>query len=361
MKTRDRVVSALVVGGIIGGIWFFGAKLRSCGEGGETKSDAAPTASVSASASASTSTSATAVASASASTIAIVDAAPPMSGACKAMMDASQKKLDDAKSARACTPSFDTAQLECHTSSNGATWGLRVDDVVDLGAEPCKTGWLVRLVHLDVNGAEAAIVPGVSQNQRAHTYNVAIDMKLQDVLFFDWDGDGDDEVFVRGIRGTGDQPDEERAQVWSFQSGDAGSRVDGSAAGGTSRMAIAPFAPSSSFTIIGTQDVDADGRPDLMVTFFGTGKDAPPTSRRFAAHSLKDGSFSVKDTAAVTWAEKQCPSEPTLDLSQFDGAVADAMVCAEIWGHDLSKACAGKSCPPWAQKLAKTKPPLTLK
>ncbi len=300
------------------------------------------------------------MASASAST-SVVDAAPPMSGACKAMMDASQKKLDDAKSARACTPAFDKAQLECHTSSNGATWGLRVDDVVDLGAEPCKTGWLVRLVHVDLNGAETAVVPGISQNQRAHTYNVALDMKVQDVLFFDWDGDGDDEVFVHGVRGTGDQPEEERAQIWSFLSGDAGTR-------------IAPFPPSSSFTIVGTQDVDADGRPDLMVTFFGTGKDAPPTSRRFAAHSLKDGTFSVKDTAAVTWGEKQCPSDPTLDLSSFDGAVADAMVCAEIWGHDLSKACpprvrsagtessgAGKSCPPWAEKLAKTKPPVSLK
>ena len=299
--------------------------------------------------------------SASASASLVVDAAPPMSGACKTMLDASQKKLDDMKAARACTPEFDKSQLQCHTSSNGATWGLRVDDVVDLGAEPCKTGWLVRLVHLDVNGAETAVVPGVSSNLRAHTYNVAIDMKLADVLFFDWDGDGDDEVFVRGTRGSGDVPEEERAQVWSFQTGDAAARVDGSAAGGTSRMAIAPYPPASSFTIIGTQDVDADGRPDLMVTFFGTGLAAPPTSRRFAAHSLKDGTFSVRDAAAVTWAEKQCPNDPTLDLSQFDGAVADAMICSEMWGHDLSKACAGKSCPPWAEKLAKTKPPVSLK
>ena len=66
MKTRDRVVSALVVGGIIGGIWFFGSKLRSCGEGGGTKGDASPTASASGSGSAS------AIASASASTSTIV-------------------------------------------------------------------------------------------------------------------------------------------------------------------------------------------------------------------------------------------------------------------------------------------------
>jgi hypothetical protein len=353
MKTRDRVIGALVVGGIIGGIWFFGSTLRSCGEGGKSKADAGPAASISASASSSASPIASASASTSASTSALVDAAPPMSGACKAMLDASQKKLDDAKSARACTPEFDKTQLHCHTSSNGATWGLRVDDVVDLGADPCKTGWLVRLVHLDVNGAETAVVPGISLNQRAHTYDVAIDMKLADVLFFDWDGDGDDEVFVRGIRGTNDIPDEERAQVWSFQTGDAGTR-------------IAPYPPSSSFTIIGTQDVDADGRPDLMVTFFGTGKDGPPTSRRFAAHSLADGTFSVKDAAAVIWAEKQCPTDPASSFTaepdaSFDGATADVIVCGEIWGHDMSKYCAGKSCPAWTQKLVKTKPPLSLK
>jgi hypothetical protein len=345
MKTRDRVISAVVVGGIIAMIWFAGSKLRACGEGG-TAADANGDGPMT-SASASTSTSPSPSTSASASTT-IVDAAPPMSGACKGLMDASQKKLDDAKSARACTPDFDKTQLRCHTSSNGATWGLRVDDVVDLGAEPCKTGWLVRLVHLDVNGAEAAVVPGISLNQRAHTYDVAIDMKLADVLFFDWDGDGDAEVFVRGTRGAGDIPDEESARVWTFQAGDGGAR-------------IAPYAAASSLTIVGTQDVDADGRPDLMVTFFGTGKDAPPTSRRFAAHALQDGTFSLKDTAAVGWAEKQCPSDPELYDYHFDGAVADAMICAEIWGHDLSKACAGKSCPPWAEKLAKTKPPVTLK
>jgi hypothetical protein len=143
-------------------------------------------------------------------------------------------------------------------------------------------------------------------------------------------------------------PDEERSQVWTFRTADSGAR-------------IAPYPPATSFTPIGIQDVDTDGRPDLVVTFFGTGKDAPPTSRRFAAHSLADGSFSIKDAAAVAWAQKQCPSDPQLDLSTFDGAVADAMICSAIWGHDLSKACSGKSCPPWADKLAKTKPPLSLK
>ncbi len=345
MKTRDRVVSAIVVGGIIALIWVGGSKLR-----GGASDASADSASTTTTASASPSTSTSPVASTTASAV-IVDAAPPMSGACKAMADASARKLDDAKKARACTPAFDASELHCHTSSNGATWGLRVDDVVDLGEEPCKTGWLVRLVHLDVNGNESAVVPGISQTLRAHTYNSSLDLRVADVAFFDYDGDGDDEVFVRGTRGSGDRADEERAQVWTFATTDAGSR-------------IAPYPPASSLTIIGALDVDSDGRPDLMVTFFGTGRSAPPTSRRFAAHSLADGTFSLRDTAAVTWAEKQCPSDPTLDLSGFDSGTADAMVCALVWGRDLSRAChalESGACPPWAEKLSKTKPPLSLR
>jgi len=346
MKTRDRVISAVVVGGIIALIWIGGSKLR-----GEHEQDAAadaPSASASTSASATTTASATA----SATPAPLADAAPTaMSGACKTMGDASTKKLDDAKAARACTPNFDTSQLACHTSQNGATWGLRVDDVVDLGEEPCKTGWLVRLVHIDVNGNESAVVPGISQTLRAHTYNTSIDTRLSDVTFFDWDGDGEDEVFVRGTRGTNDRPDEERAQLWTFQSTDGGSR-------------IAPYPPAASFTLIGIQDIDGDGRPDLMISLFGTGKDSPPTSKRFAAHSLKDGTFSMHDAAAVAWAEKQCPSDPTLDFSEWGATAADELVCAAVWGHDLSKVCrmldAG-ACPPWAEKLAKTKPPLSLR
>jgi hypothetical protein len=101
-----------------------------------------------------------------------------------------------------------------------------------------------------------------------------------------------------------------------------------------------------------------------MVTFFPTGKDGPPTSRRFAAHSLKDGTFSLRDAAAVAWAEKQCPTDPPLDFAQFDPGAADALVCSLVWGHDLSKFCrtpeAG-ACPAWAEKLVKTKPPLSLR
>jgi hypothetical protein len=362
VKTRDRIVSLVLVGAVIGGIWWAGVKWRGGGvadDGGvDSSSDASPAAS----------SSAVAMAEASAPTPtpdASIEAAV-VSGACHAMNVASTKKLDEAKKARACTPELDTSMLACRTSPNGATWGLRVDDVVDIsaagGGDACATGWLLRLVHLDVDGVESALVPGIAEKLRAHTYNVTSDTRIAEVAFFDWDGDGDDEVLVRGTRG----PDEQRATVWAFR------MLDGGAA------RIVPYEPTTALTIVGARDVDGDGRPDLLVSFFGTSRDAPPTTHRFLAHSLADGTFSLRDSVAVTWAEKECPSGPKLDLGQktpadFDSSLADDMACALVWGRDpkdlaadVAKACRPASadagtCPAWARLIVKTKPPLSLR
>jgi hypothetical protein len=363
VKTQDRIVSLVLVGAVIGGIWWAGYKWRGGGvaEGG---ADASAEASSEAS-----SSSAVATADSSAPSPlpeASIEAAAA-SGACRAMNTATTQKLDEAKKARACTPEFDTSMLACRTSPNGATWGLRVDDVVDIsgasdGIDTCATGWLVRLVHLDVDGVESAMVPGIAAKLRAHTYNVTHDTRIAEVAFFDWDGDGDDEVLVRGTRG----PDEQRATVWAFRP------LDGGAA------RIAPYEPTAPLTIVGARDVDGDGRPDLLVSFFGTSREAPPTTHRFLAHSLTDGTFSLRDAAAVTWAEKECPSEPKLDLAQktpadFDSTLADDMACTLVWGRDpkdlaadVAKACRAASadagtCPAWARLIVKTKPPLSLR
>ncbi len=372
MKARDRMISLVVVGAVIGAIWYVGSKWRG---GGSSTADAdAPVASATASASASASASVQVPAPTDAS------ASPPpvISGACRAMTDASKRKLDDAKTARACTPDLDKATLACRTSSNGATWGLRVDDVVDLSpsadaSDACPTGWLVRLVHIDVNGVETALVPGISATQRAHTYDVGGGLALDDATFFDWDGDGEDELFVRGIRGAADHPTEQRSTVWTFHTADAGARIQPYAAATN----LAPA--GQALTITDVRDVDGDGRPDLLATFFGVGPDAPPTTHQFMAHSLDGGAFSLRDAAAVAFAQKQCPSDPNLDLatkspSDFDDTLADAIACALLWGHTpkeeaaaLAKGCAAARaadagvCPVWAQRMVQTKPPLSLR
>jgi hypothetical protein len=187
------------------------------------------------------------------------------------------------------------------------------------------------------------------------------------VTFFDWDGDGDDEVLVRSLRGSADHPDEQRATIWTARA------LDGGAA------RLVPYEPAAAFTIVGVRDVDGDGRPDLLVSFFGAGQDASPTAHTFLAHSLADGTFSLRDVAAVTWAQKACPNDPKLDLStkapdDFDTTLADDIACALVWGHDtkelaaeLGKACRAPAfadaggCPAWARRMVQTKPPLSLR
>ena len=61
--------------------------------------------------------------------------------------------------------------------------------------------------------------------------------------------------------------------------------------------------------------------------------------RQFLEPFAHDGGKPVKDTAAVTWAEKQCPSDPTLDLSSFDGDEVHiylAGTCAGCPGSSLT-------------------------
>lgn len=77
------------------------------------------------------------------------DDAGASSPACLAMQTASQPKLDEAQDAGWCVD-LSLADLGCKTSPNGATWGIRIDDVTDLEADAaaCPTGWLERVVHV---------------------------------------------------------------------------------------------------------------------------------------------------------------------------------------------------------------------
>jgi hypothetical protein len=61
------------------------------------------------------------------------DALEP-STACRSLGEASQRRYEQAQTAGYCVD-FSLDELGCKTSSNGATWGLRVDDVTDLEAD----------------------------------------------------------------------------------------------------------------------------------------------------------------------------------------------------------------------------------
>ncbi len=126
------------------------------------------------------------------------DATDEASAACRALAEASQRRYEQAQDAGYCMNLF-LEELKCKTSSKGATWGLRVDDVTDLevDAAACPTGWLVRVVHVAADGSEEAIVPpGPGGVRNGHSYNVYKGAPVYVVTFFDWDGDGEDEVVI---------------------------------------------------------------------------------------------------------------------------------------------------------------------
>jgi hypothetical protein len=388
MKTSDRVIALVLVGAVVGGIWWVGARMRERGaeaDAGDAEAEASPAATATATAQG-------------------VDASPTLdagadaadagteSSACRAIDDASKKLLDEARKTRPCTPDPDMSSLGCRSTSKG-TWGFRVEDVFETGAsspgDKCgDTGYLVRLVHVDASGAEEAIVPGLTlaayrPEGPHHAATISTGyraVRLSDASFFDYDGDGDDEVFVRTTIGTYDRIDQQEGNVFTFHAQVAEGGVPPKGDAGATH--IVPYAPAASLVIDTARDVDGDGRPDFLVSLGGgLGGSAPPVGVRLLAHSLPDGTFSMRDAAAVAWAEKQCPADPKLDLStktadDFGQKLADDMACALLWGHqndlgpEVAKACPRTAeapppdsgvCPGWVKRLVGTRPAILLR
>ena len=338
---RDKLIGLAFVAVVAGLIWFIGSRMREH-HVAPALADGAPAPVAVADAEADTSASAELDAGALANGEA--EATPDASAACLAMRAASQRKIDDATDAGWCVDES-TDELGCATSPNGATWGLRIDDVTDIepDAAGCPTGWLVRVVHDTADGGEQTVVPpGPGGVRNGHPYNVYKSAPVYVVTFFDFDGDGEDEAVI------GRWTD---IFVWTFKHGK-----------------IARYAPTSGFTIDEVKDIDNDGRPDLLIRPFG---DAPTTLQLYA-HSLPDGAFTIRDAVAVQHAQSACPTDAPVPLPVDGGGVADDVLandiaCSLLWGHDpkaLSKdLCTGNAapCAAWVKRMLATKPPLSLR
>lgn len=264
-------------------------------------------------------------------------------------------------------------------------WSTRVVRVVwqspDSAARegsPCPDlGVEVALVHIDRDGHEASAVPGLAEAWRADAGDVMVNVSnvagwgsrsLASISAFDFDGDGDLEVFV--------------ASTSSEEGGDRATREIYSYV----RGAVTPYPPASGFDLEKLEDVDGDGRPDLV----GRGPYAkvlahdddvsthPVAPLVFVAHSQKGGTFSALDAAARAFTKRECPVSPTLHFAAdqwLTDADARQIVCARAWGqaqdvveHALDERCKQyeqvpaelDSCPRWAKELAAIAPPLSL-
>lgn len=302
------------------------------------------------------------------------DAAVEPSPRCEALLDANHRVLDDARRDDADCDlrllSFEDASF-CVEGAR-AMWGVRLATLVRRPQEgdghPCdEIGIEARLVHLDSEGRESSVVPGLAEEWPMEAgpsvlVNLSWSSNIDPPEAFDFDGDGDPEIFIAGNRfDDGEENGETTRELFSFKAG-----------------AISTYVPADGIDFDRLEDVDGDGRPDLV----GRGAKLDPVTRSkapiiFASHSLLGGRFSSDDAAARTYTRTQCPISPTPVFAPgwMESKTALDIVCMRAWGvsrdvieHALDARCHAYEddpgsvdvCPTWSKQLAAMEPPFTL-
>lgn len=190
---------------------------------------------------------------------------------------------------------------------------------------------------------------------------------------FDFDGDGVTELMLVSETVGAQGVSASTSSLWT-RKGDA----------------IVPYGRAPAFSFSGIEDVDDDGRPDLLSRLdydeiarprCGNGFVVAPI---FVFHSLPNGDFTAKDTVAKEHFERQCSKDPLdVQLRNADSSsdFANAIVCARVHGataevvkRALEKHCTSFSveecndakdddggrrvaCPKWTLELAKKNVP----
>ncbi len=211
----------------------------------------------------------------------------------------------------------------CMATPHGA-WSLEFDSLRREDSGSWRGHW--SLAHYDANGRRVAI--GLTQpgDERGEDVTPAADNLTvsppysslnADTETFDYDGDGEPELGLVLTLGQNEAEDPVRGRVWTFRDG-----------------AIALFAPSRDVEVIEVQDVDHDGRPDLLATApfnaiaeaEGSGFSYAIDGPRWVFHSVAGGAFSSTDAVAVGAARTACPSAPGRALR-----TPTEVACARAW------------------------------
>ncbi|CAN5658200.1 hypothetical protein BH09MYX1_BH09MYX1_03450 [soil metagenome] len=262
----------------------------------------------------------------------------------------------------------DLAFLGCSPS---CAWAMSIERAIRLpvAGDPCgDIGLVVSLTHFAQDGSAVVAAPGASLADTWHVpegdvkVNLSIlqgpgSRHLDEPQFFDFDGDGDEEVIVFcGANEEGGDP--ELHEMWTFKNG-----------------AVAGYAPATGLAFDGTTQLDADHRPDLtsrgpyakILAESETGDSYPIAPHLFVLQSLVNGTFDIRSPAALDYAKTQCGVESTIDWpsAAFDDGLAMAIVCARLHGaseDDLHAASAKRChavdrCPAWVSALIDTPPP----
>ena len=203
----------------------------------------------------------------------------------------------------------------------------------------------ISLVHA-ARGAQATIVVGHSEEVDTDTGRVAVNFDqvngwrwgpCEEPIFFDYDGDGESEVFVSGVPiglGADEYHGQEWHEVWTFRGGE-----------------WKPYPVTNDFAIQEAVDVDEDGRPDFrsrgpyerIQTLSGmAGSMSRAVDPLFVVHSRRDGTFRANDDVARAAVAAECQST-RLDLTADAGDLdvndisMTAFVCARLEGASAAE------------------------
>jgi len=263
------------------------------------------------------------------------------------------------------------------TTARGVTWGYRIvhtrteKGAVDANEiQDCETGHDVELVRRDRAGTKA--VAGANETLTYDAFTRQNDIAL--LALTDYDGDGEIEILRVHDALQREGSLEHEATVLTFKNG-----------------TVTAYPPAAKLKIEGHEDVDGDGREDLLSRgpyekvgpndAFGNGWSI--VSALFAYHASPDGSFALGDDASMAYTRRHCPAptkDVTLTLDDTTGArehekLADELACARLWGvppqkveHAWDAVCRDFdaevdpfACQTWPKDLAAVAPPFTLR
>ncbi|HEU4408261.1 MAG TPA: VCBS repeat-containing protein [Polyangiaceae bacterium] len=156
---------------------------------------------------------------------------------------------------------------------------------------------------------------------------------LSPPAFFDFDGDGEPEIFVRRQSHEHEGPSDEEGLLLTSRGG---------------RVRPYPGLPAKYNRL---DDVDQDGRPDLVYYPYAEERESPCSGfgyrwlgPAFVAHSLPGGAFSTDDAFARDFARRSCPARPKAGAPPHDdggdAAEAPPELCARIWGASEAESLA---------------------
>ncbi|WP_394831407.1 hypothetical protein LVJ94_33335 [Pendulispora rubella] len=277
---------------------------------------------------------------------------------------------------------FQRPRVGCVTTTNGVTWGYRIvrAQAYPGAAERCYTAYDFDLVRRDDAGTQ--VVPSGHMSLSFDPYSLDVNIGLDAAA--DYDNDGEVELLrTTWTEGSADEeiPMQERTLL-TFKAGD-----------------LAPYEPASGITIEQLEDVDQDGRPDLIsrgpyahvvedIDNFHHERAVAPSI--FAYLARLDGTFVLGDAASIAFTRRYCDAQPavtSLTVEDTTGrpdldhsSLATAMTCTVLRGgkgaarivQAWNAVCRNRKedddpsgrrdweCQDWPKELATIRPPFVL-